>query len=188
MSARAACDGLVDASTFRQGMRRLAASVMLVTVQLDGGRRFGMTATAVCSVSADPPTLLCCVNRQNGSRAALLEADHFAVNVLAADEHELADRFARTMPPEERFAQGRWTTLESAAPVLETAVAAFDCRRSHQMDVGGHTVFFGQVRAVRLNGVSEPPLLYAHGGYGRFDQAPPPLSAAQAILARLSPL
>jgi flavin reductase (DIM6/NTAB) family NADH-FMN oxidoreductase RutF len=71
--------------------------------------------------------------------------------------------------------------------VLETAVAAFDCRRSHQLEVGGHTIFFGEVCAVRLYGSPQTPLLYAHGDYGRFGQAPR-LSAAQAILSRLSPL
>lgn len=187
MTARTASAPLVDAATFRMGMRRLASSVVVVTVRLQDGRRFGMTATAVCSVCAEPPTLLCCVNRLNASRAALLEADHFAVNVLAESDHELADRFARPLSPEARFASGRWMRLESAAPVLETAVAAFDCRRSHQLEVGGHTIFFGEVCAVRLHGSPETPLLYAHGDYGRFDQAPL-VSAAQAILSRLSPL
>ncbi|MGR4863131.1 flavin reductase family protein [Caulobacter sp. LARHSG274] len=157
-----------EASDFREGMRRLASSVTILTAQPPGGERAGMTATAVCSVTADPPTLLCCINRNSASRSTFLKAASFAVNVLASTERELADRFARPMDPALRFEAGAWTTLHSGAPILETAAAAFDCSLAKSIDVGGHTIFFGEVQAVRVRGSSIMPLLYAHGGYGRF--------------------
>jgi len=163
----------VDAEMYKAGMRRLAASVAVLTVGLPDGRRHGMTATAVCSVSAAPPILLCCINRNSAARAAFSEANNFAVNVLAASDRALADRFARPMDAEERFAEGLWARDRTGAPVLETAIATFDCERSHSIEVGGHTVFFGEVQAVRVRSEHIMPLLYAHGGYGEFAAARP---------------
>lgn len=158
----------VAADDFRQGMRRLAAGVTILTTRLEDGTRIGMTATAVCSVSGDPPTLLCCIHRANATRAAFAQAGHYAVNVLAAGEDAIATRFATPMPPEARFARGAWTTLESGAPILESAAAAFDCRIAQVAEVGSHSIFFGEVIAIALRGAHVMPLLYAHGGYGKF--------------------
>jgi len=153
---------------FRDGMRRLAASVTVLTTRSPDGSRAGMTATAVCSVSGDPPTLLCCINRANATRAAFVEAGIFAVNVLAMGEDDIASRFATRMDAEERFARGAWTVAETGAPILESAAAAFDCRIVQIVESGSHSVFFGEVAAVRTRGVHVMPLLYAHGGYGGF--------------------
>ena len=149
-------------------MRRLAASVTVLTTRLDDEARVGMTATAVTSVSGDPPTLLCCVNRANATRTAFAQAGVFAVNVLAAGDNDLATRFATPMAPEERFTSGAWTTLATGAPILETAVASFDCRIMQTTEIGSHSIFFGEVLAVALRGPHVMPLLYAHGGYGKF--------------------
>lgn len=158
----------VSADLFREGMRRLAASVTILTTRTVEGTPIGMTATAVCSVSGDPPTLLCCINRANASRAAFAEAGVYAVNVLTSGEADLATRFALPMAPEERFSRGAWTALETGAPVLESATATFDCRISQVTEVGSHTIFFGEVLAIATRGAHVMPLLYAHGGYGSF--------------------
>src|SRR5579872_2077682 len=117
-----------DAEAFRSGMRHLAAHVCLITTSAPGGDRLGLTATAVCSVSADPPTLLCCVNRQIAPFAAIRESGIFAVNVLGVEDRELAERFASEIQGEERFDIGAWTAMSTGAPVLESALATFDCR------------------------------------------------------------
>ncbi|WP_085316441.1 flavin reductase family protein [Derxia lacustris] len=158
----------VASDAYKAGMRRLAAGVTLITTPGAAGPS-GLTATAVCSVSADPPILLCCVNRGSASHAALLEAGVFAVNVLSTADRPLSDRFAGRLTPAEKFAEGEWGVLETGSPVLASALAAFDCRLVQAVDAGTHAVLFGEVQAVT---VADDPelhgLLYADGGYGRF--------------------
>ncbi len=166
----------VAVDRFREGMRRLAASVNILTTSTDDGERFGMTATAVCSVSGDPPTLLCCINRDNQTRDAIVGAGRFAVNVLAASDEPLANRFAMRMTHAERFEQGAWAMHELGLPVLETAAAWFACQIVTQVEVGSHTIFFGEVADVASRGAHVLPLLYANGGYGKFSDAQPTLN------------
>jgi len=161
----------VESDAYKAGMRRLAAGVTLITTR-GASEPTGLTATAVCSVSADPPILLCCVNRNSASYAAVLEAGVFAVNVLSAADRSLSDRFAGRMTPAEKFAEGTWRVLETGSPVLTSSLASFDCRVVQAVDAGTHGVIFGEVQAVT---VAEDPqvhgLLYADGGYGRFTTA-----------------
>jgi flavin reductase (DIM6/NTAB) family NADH-FMN oxidoreductase RutF len=157
----------IDLDSFRTGMRWLASGVCLITTS-DGGSRAGLTATAVCSVSATPPTLLCCINRSNASHAAIRKSGVFAVNVLSCEDRALADRFASRMTPEEKFAEGLWCTMETGAPALESALASFDCRIAHAVEVATHGILFGEIQAVRVRNTSAKPLLYAQGAYGGF--------------------
>lgn len=160
----------VDIDTFRAGMRRLTAGVCLITTASTEGRLSGLTATAVCSVAADPPTLLICVNRKSSSHVAIEQAGKFAVNALALEDRALADRFASPIPAEEKFDAGLWTTLATGAPVLESALVAFDCHVSQAVSVGTHAIFFGEIEQIRVRDASSKPLLYAHGGYGGFTE------------------
>lgn len=162
----------VDPQAFRKGMRRLAAGVCLITTEDASGERTGMTATAVCSVSAEPPTLLCCVNRQSISHVTILRAGVFGVNVLALEDRPLADLFARPVTPaDEKFSLGLWRRLQTGAPILESALAGFDCRVAQSVDVGTHGIIFGEVVDVQLRSVAAKPLLYGHGAYGGFSSA-----------------
>lgn len=165
----AAISSPIDPETFRLGMRRLAAAVSLITTELPDGTRRGLTATAVCSVSVHPPTLLCCINRSNLSYEAILRSGVFAVNVLSLDDRMLADTFARPVPPGEKFSLGLWRRVATGAPVLESAVASFDCRVSQHVTVGTHGILFGEIHAVAVRGGTAKPLLYGHGAYGAFD-------------------
>ena len=158
----------VDAESFRQGMRHLAAHVCLITTVGSDGIRRGLTATAVCSVSADPPTLLCCVNRQIVPYAAIRESEVFAVNVLGTKDRELAERFAGEINGEARFETGVWNTLKTGAPILESALANFDCRLARLEEVATHGILFGEIQAVRFQPPGTEPLLYAHGAFGAF--------------------
>jgi flavin reductase (DIM6/NTAB) family NADH-FMN oxidoreductase RutF len=156
----------VDITQFKAGMRRLAASVNLITTCTPDGQRSGLTATAVCSVSAEPPTLLICVNRGGASHGLLLAAGVFAVNVLAIEDRALADRFASPIPQEQKFEHGLWASLVTGAPVLESAIAGFDCRITNNIDIGTHGVLFGEIQAIRLRTVDASPLLFRAGDYG----------------------
>jgi flavin reductase (NADH)/flavin reductase len=158
----------VELDLFRNGMRRFTGGVCLITTIDARGQRSGLTATAVCSVTVEPPTLLVCINRSSHTHDILREAGIFAVNVLAADDHGLAKRFSGAETGEARFAAGEWITAKTGAPVLASALVSFDCRLANAVDVGSHGVFFGEVQAVSLGGGEAPPLLYAQGTYGSF--------------------
>ena len=157
----------VDGKMFREGMSHFAAAVSVVTTDGPGGKA-GFTATAVCSVSDAPPTLLVCLNRKSGSGPILQKNQVFCVNTLGADCEAVADVFAgRTGAVRtERFATGRWSTLKTGAPVLDTAVAAFDCQVVEIRPMGSHNVIFGAVVAVRLN-AANPALIFHNRAYER---------------------
>jgi flavin reductase (NADH)/flavin reductase len=158
----------VDPQQFKAGMRRLAASVCVITTAADDGTRGGLTATAVCSLSADPPTLLVCLNLSSNSYGAVRANGRFAVNVLAADGDAIAQRFASTLPGDDKFDGCEWSGAVTGAPLLSTALAAFDCRLDREFQVGTHAILVGAVAAVRLRDDDPRPLLYASGGYGGF--------------------
>ncbi|MGE0114452.1 MAG: flavin reductase family protein [Steroidobacteraceae bacterium] len=155
----------IDRDSFRAGMRCLAASVCVITTTTEDGKRFGLTATAVCSVSADPPTLLACVNSATGTWTAIQAAQRFAVNVLSVEDVETSNRFASPIPPEERFIEGLWDTLATGAPVFKKAVVAFDCSLNQVVDASTHRILIGEIQGVRLQEKEVSPLLYAQGTY-----------------------
>jgi flavin reductase (NADH)/flavin reductase len=161
----------IDITQFKAAMRCLTGHVCLITTCSEDGRRGGLTATAVCSVSASPPMLLVCVNRSSASCEAIREAGCFAVNVLGKDSTALANRFASPLSPQEKFAEGRWLTLDTGAPVLEQSLASFDCRIEQAIEAGTHVILFGAIRAIQIPRADRTPLLYAHGGYGSFTSA-----------------
>jgi flavin reductase len=155
----------VEAGPFREAMSRLGAAVHVITTGGPGGKA-GATATAVCSVTDAPPTLLMCLNRRSQTNPVVVENGVFCINTLGADAAEIADLFAgRTgVTGSDRFAVGEWTTLATASPVLVSAVVAFDCRIVEVRVVGSHNVFFGAVEAVRL-GPQGPALVYHDRAY-----------------------
>jgi flavin reductase len=157
----------VEAGQFREAMSRLGAAVHVITTAGPGGKT-GATATAACSVTDAPPTLLMCLNRKSQTNPVVIENGVFCVNTLGATEAEIADLFAgRTgVMGSDRFSKGEWTTLSTGSPVLTSAVVAFDCRIVEVRSVGSHNVFFGAVQAVRL-GPQGPALVYHERAYKR---------------------
>ena len=157
----------VGAALFRDAMCRLGAAVHVVTTAGPGGKT-GFTATAVCSVSDTPPTLLVCLNRRSKGAPILRENKVFCVNTLGADCETVADVFAgRTgAVMAERFAAGEWTTLRTGAPMLASAVVAFDCRVIEIKAVASHNVIFGAVEDIRI-GPAGPALVYHDRAYKR---------------------
>ena len=153
------------AADFKHAMRRLAAGVTIVTTKGRGGRA-GLTATAVCSLSADPARLLVCVNRDSAPNAAIAAAKRFCVNVLALRHRSLALRFAGAtgVAGEDRFAQGKWGSAATGSPVLLDALASFDCMLVDAVQSGTHTIFVGEVQAVSAR-TGGTPLLYAAGAF-----------------------
>ncbi len=162
----------VDKQAYREAMARLGAAVSVITTAGPGGRA-GFTASAVCSVTDTPPTLLVCTNRANDSYPALRANGVLCVNTLSAGHEAISSVFAgmteHTM--EGRFEFAAWEMLVTAAPVLQGAAVAFDCRIDQVVEVGTHDVFFCVVEAVRIGAVDEA-LIYFGRNYHRLPHQP----------------
>ena len=150
---------------FKLGMRALAGAVSIVTCS-HAGRRYGMTATAVCSATAEPPTVLACINRGTTTHGAIEKGGVFCVNVLRYEDRELSSLFSGTQKGEGRFREADWTRLVTGSPVLSGALVSFDCRVANRLEHGTHTVFLGEVEALHL-GKKGKALLYADGQYAK---------------------
>ena len=146
-------------------MRTLAGAVNIVT-SAHGGRRYGMTATAVCSASAEPPTVLACINKLATTHAAVAKSKMFCVNVLRVEDWELSTAFSGGQSGDARFRSRNWTRLATGAPVLIDALVSFDCRVVKKLAHGSHTIFLGQVEQILL-GQKGKPLLYSDGQYAK---------------------
>ncbi|MBU2959854.1 flavin reductase [Citreicella sp. C3M06] len=129
---------------FRDGMARLAGAVNIVTTDGPAGKA-GLTASAVCSVTDTPPTLLVCVNRSSSAAPSFLANDAICVNTLGPEHQELAMIFGGKKPMADRFASAEFGTGASGAPVLRDAVVSFDCKVSQRAVVGTHEVIFCEV-------------------------------------------
>jgi len=162
---RAVVDSL-STESFIRAMRGAATGVNVVTTDGKAGR-YGLTVSAFSSVSANPPSVLVCVNRSSPARAAILENDCFCVNVLSSGQRRLAETFsgmsANGMPYD--FLQAQWRSSGTGSPVLEGATASFDCTVGTSLDVGTHTIFVGLVCEV-VQGEADP-LLYINRSYRR---------------------
>jgi flavin reductase len=155
---------VVNRQTYREAMARFGAAVSVVTTDGSGGR-YGFTASAVCSVTDDPPTLLVCVNRKNESHPALIANGVLCVNTLAAGQEELSSLFGGVETDQDlRFAAGAWHTLETGAPVLDGSVVAFDCRITQMTEIATHTVLFAHVVAIQ-HGATHDGLVYFARAY-----------------------
>ena len=141
-------------------MRHVAAGVCIITAGQGEDRR-GLTATAMCSVSADPPTLLVCVNRTAEAHPVIGRERRFCVNILSSGEEELANRFAALDGSKGvvRFADRDWTTLGERTPALADALVAIECVLTEALDVATHGIFIGKVAMVRTD-PSKSPLIY----------------------------
>jgi flavin reductase len=153
----------VDRQTFRNGMAKLAAAVNIVTSVGDSGR-CGFTASAVCSVTDSPPTLLVCINKTSQSHGAITTSKVLCVNTLAGPHQDLSMAFAGAGGLKDmgtRFIGGSWTTLVTGAPVLTGAAVAFDCRVVGAAEVGTHDVLFCEVLAIREGSGGEGLVYFA---------------------------
>ena len=152
------------AAAFKAAMRRLAATVTIVSNrEPETGRRSGMTATAVTSLSADPPSLLVCVNRQASMHASLTEGSPFCVNILGQAHADLARSFGGRVEPELRFEEGDWAEDQSV-PYLADAVATLFCTVDALVDYATHSIVIGLVTAVHVH-EHQQPLIYGNGRF-----------------------
>jgi flavin reductase (DIM6/NTAB) family NADH-FMN oxidoreductase RutF len=149
----------VDRTTFFEIMSAFPTGVAIVTTLDAEGSPRGLTSNAVCSVSADPPLVLVCVDRTSRTLPALLAAKGFVVNFVAAGSHELAARFASKA--DDKFDGIDWRPAPSGRPWLHAdAVAYADCVTDQEVEAGDHVILVGRVEAGRPPGPESQPLMY----------------------------
>ena len=137
----------VDKTLFLQAMSILPGPVSLVTTG-QGDKRMGLTVSALCSLSADPPSLIVCINKNASAHEELLSQGVFGVNVLKPDQTEFATLF--TQRGVDRFASSEWVQRETGAPLLRSALIAFDCRLERAIDGYSHTILIGSIADIVL--------------------------------------
>ncbi|QIE46004.1 flavin reductase family protein [Pseudohalocynthiibacter aestuariivivens] len=149
---------------FKAGMQLLAASTTIITSAHEGARA-GMTATAVSSLTADPPSLLICTNRTSRTYGYIMDSRKFVVNVVPDDMPEIVGAFSSKETKEMQFARaGTWLQSEQGLPVLKEAVVAFECWVDNWANTKTHAVFFGMVNEVHLD-PERSALIYARQGF-----------------------
>jgi flavin reductase len=148
---------------FRGVMRRYPTGVTIVTTVLEGKLK-GFTANAFSSVSADPPTVLICVNRKARSHPFIAQAGRFCVNVLGLEQRELAERFATGEG--DPFETAAYRVETTGSPILDGVLGYFDCELAEEHSAGTHTIFLGSV--VACGSRDGAPLGYFNGGYRDF--------------------
>lgn len=161
----------VGADGHRQGMRRFAAAVSIITSR-DGENRAGLTATAVCSVTADPPRLVVFVNKNVAARQIIMNSGALCVNVLAGDQESVAKAFAGMIEGvygDARFEHGGWGELVTGAPVLQNGLTNFDCRVVKVFDESTHHAYLCEVLATADRKDGEA-LIYLNGAFHRIPQ------------------
>jgi len=170
---------------FVAAMSHVACSVTVVTTEGVAGR-FGLTVSAMSSVSADGehPTLLVCLDHRSAATDALLANGVFCVNVLRENQAHISDTFAgRTgASSADRFAVARWLPMASGVPRVVDPLVAFSCRVLSAQQVGTHFIILGAVLEVFEASARGTPLVYANRAYGtvqRFEpSAAPPAGAS----------
>ena len=151
------------AERFRVAMRHLAATVTILSTENDGAR-YGMTATAVTSLSISPPAALAAVNQSSLFHAQVSRRGAFCINLLSAHHDGECHAFAGGKPAESRFVDACWAAGPSSLPYFVDAEASIFCTLEQAVDYGTHTIFIGLVQDVRANEAVNP-LIYLNGGF-----------------------
>jgi flavin reductase (DIM6/NTAB) family NADH-FMN oxidoreductase RutF/nitroreductase len=173
---------LVSGDRFKSLMRNIASSVAVITTN-QGGRRHGMTATAICSVSAEPATILIVVNRSTRSHPILSATKTFTVNILADHQHDISGRFSAKH--EDPFAGIEFRAGSNGNPIIKGVAAYIECAIISDIHVGTHTIFIGHVVG---GDVSQAlPLVYHEGEYKSLSARSSDRNVAAMFLDRWSP-
>ncbi|WP_201588309.1 flavin reductase [Psychrobacter jeotgali] len=163
---------MIEAIDFRNAMSLLATAVNIITTKGVSGVH-GFTASAVCSVTDTPPTLLVCMNQAARSHDYFIQNKILSVNVLGAQHEAISNAFASKLNSEERFEYGSWTELATGAPILEEALVSFDCEIEDIQQVGTHSVFMCRVVAIKHaepQDATDEGLIYFNRNYHQVGQ------------------
>lgn len=152
---------LFDSRAFRRALGNFATGVTIVTATAPDGTRAGVTANSFNSVSLEPPLILWSLDKRSSSLEVFQQARHFAVNILAADQIDLSNQFAR--PRDDKFAGIDVEMGIGGAPLFPDCAARFQCELHQQVDGGDHIILIGRVLA--FDDLGRSPLLYHQGAY-----------------------
>jgi 3-hydroxy-9,10-secoandrosta-1,3,5(10)-triene-9,17-dione monooxygenase reductase component len=157
----------VDALSLKEAMRRVAGGVAVITAGLDD-ERTGLTATSAVSLSMNPPTMLITVNRSSSSFPVIRQRRHFCVNILHADQADVAARFAGAggVKGKHRYEGADWIRMGSGALGLVGALAVIDCEVEEIIERHSHGIILGAVRDVQGDLGDGSALVYGHGRFG----------------------
>lgn len=155
-----------DCRAFRDTLGSFATGVTVVTALGEDGQRVGMTISSFNSVSLDPPLILWSLSRTSPNLDAFLRAGHYAVNVLAAGQEDVSNRFAAR--GDDRFAGVATHEGLGGAPLLDGCCASFECVNAHQYPGGDHVIFVGRVERF-TQGEERLPLVFHSGRYRRLE-------------------
>jgi flavin reductase (DIM6/NTAB) family NADH-FMN oxidoreductase RutF len=160
----------ISSDEFRGAMRHLTGGVSVITVGR-GKDITGMTVTSVSSLSVEPPTLIVSINRESSSWPILKRQGFFSVNILAADQLDVAERFTGKggLKGADRFAGAQWTTRISGVLLLAGALAAIDCEVEDIVERHSHAIVIGRVLDIQTSGHTAA-LAYWQGRYVAVDQ------------------
>ncbi len=150
----------------KQGMRRLAAGVSVLSTRVNHQERFAMTVSSVTSVSDKPPSLLVCINQQISLKGHLeVQGCEFAINILSRSQQQVSNICAGFELVHDRFSVGRWQEGPDAIPYLQDSEAIFFCRTDAVLSYGTHHVLIARIEDVLVSEQPADPLLYHNGGY-----------------------
>ena len=153
----------VNSAAFREAMGHLAGGVTVVTTVNAAGEPHGFTATAVCSVSLDPPLVLVCVGFQGKTLSAIRESGRYALNFLHRDGTANSARFSGS--DDRKFDDLDWTAAPDGSPLLTQALAWAECAVEREIEAGDHVVFIGRVTSAEGGRVAGTPLIHFKGRY-----------------------
>ena len=156
----------VSPDEFRSVLGRFPSGVTVVTTKAEDGTDEGMTVSAFCSLSLEPPLVLICIERTASVHEALTRAPGFVVNILSAKQEQIARRFS--IVDIDRFEGVGFSRSRNDIAVLDDVLAIIECRRFAMHDAGDHTIIVGEVEAGRAE--SGAPLLYYRGGYTQLER------------------
>ena len=160
---------MIESTDFRNAMSLLTTAVNVITTEGEDGMH-GFTASAVCSVTDTPPTLLVCMNQSSRSHTHFVDNKILSVNVLGAQHEKISNAFASSkLSSEDRFKLGAWITLETGSPILKDALVSFDCEIEQIQEVGTHSVFMCRVVAIKQSQQDES-LVYFNRAYHQVGQ------------------
>ncbi|MCY1225250.1 p-hydroxyphenylacetate 3-hydroxylase, reductase component [compost metagenome] len=152
----------IDAPRFRKALGSFTTGVTVVTTHGEDGKDYGLTANSFNSVSMDPPMVLWSLGKKSSSLPAFQATGHFAVHILAADQEQISNQFARSGA--DKFAGCEVGRGHGHVPLLDGCSARFECRVVHRYEGGDHVIFVGEV--MNFNSFERPPLVFHGGNYG----------------------
>jgi 3-hydroxy-9,10-secoandrosta-1,3,5(10)-triene-9,17-dione monooxygenase reductase component len=155
----------ISREEFRAALGLFASGVTVVTTVDKEGRWHGITVSAFCSVSLEPPLILVCIDKTTGSHPAFEIDGAFVVNVLREGQADLSDHFASRVA--DKFDGIPYTKTDDGIPVLENALVNLECRLVYAHEGGDHTIFVGKIEKSKV--VAGEPLIYFHGNYRKLD-------------------